>query len=183
MFWSLKSINIHLKEFIHLQFFMIWLLVSRGGYLKVSGRGESHCRSVGTELPGQEETMRNKSKIWEQIHLEQLVHDVLSVDALEDVSLLDHVVEVGLHELEDEVEVLVVGRPVHVQQLDDVWVAPKLFQKDDFPRTMIFSRVDQNMKCYLNVRWASVLLRKASKIFFTATIVEDFRSVAFQTTP
>ena len=31
---------------------MIWLLVSRGGYLKVSGRGESHCRSVGTELPG-----------------------------------------------------------------------------------------------------------------------------------
>ena len=74
------------------------------------------------------------------------------MDALEDVSLLDHVVEVGLHELEDEVEVLVVGRPVHVQQLDDVWVAPKLFQKDDFPVMMIFSRVGQNMKCYLNVR-------------------------------
>ena len=38
-------------------------------------------------------------------------------------------------------------------------------------------------KSHLNVRWASVLLRKASKIFFTATIVEDLRSVAFQTTP
>ena len=65
------------------------------------------------------------------------------MDALEDVALLDHVVEVGLHELEDEVEVLVVGRPVHVQQLDDVRVAPKLFQKDDFPVMMIFSRVGQ----------------------------------------
>ena len=55
MFQSLKSINILLTDFVHLQFFMIWLLVSRGGYLKVSGRGESHCRSVGTELPGHDE--------------------------------------------------------------------------------------------------------------------------------
>ena len=68
------------------------------------------------------------------------------MDALEDVALLDHVVEVGLHELEDEVEVLVVGSPVHVQQLDDVWVAPKLFQKDDFPAMMIFSRVGQKQE-------------------------------------
>ena len=105
--------------------------------MKVSGRGESHCRSVGTELPGQEENEEQvelEDKILRKNHLEQLVHDVLSVDALEDVALLDHVVEVGLHELEDEVEVLVVGSPVHVQQLDDVRVAPKLFQKDDFPR-------------------------------------------------
>ena len=141
MFQSLKSINILLTDFVHLQFFMIWLLVSRGGYLKVSGRGESHCRSVGTELPGHdeiEEQVELEDKYMRRNHLEQLVHDVLSVDALEDVSLLDHVVEVGLHELEDEVEVLVVRSPVHVQQLDDVWVAPKLFQKDDFPVMMIF---------------------------------------------
>ena len=114
--------------------------------MKVSGRGESHCRSVGTELPGHdeiEEQVELEDKYMRRNHLEQLVHDVLSVDALEDVALLDHVVEVGLHELEDEVEVLVVGRPVHVQQLDDVRVAAKLFQKDDFPVMMIFSRVGQ----------------------------------------
>ena len=95
MFQSLKSINVLLTDFVHLQFFMIWLLVSRGGYLKVSGRGESHCRSVGTELPGHdeiEEEVELKDKKLRKIHLEQLVHDVLSVDALEDVSLLDHVV-------------------------------------------------------------------------------------------
>ena len=68
------------------------------------------------------------------------------MDALEDVALLDHVVEVGLHELEDEVEVLVVGSPVHVQQLDDVWVAPKLFQKDYFPEMMIFCRTGQKQE-------------------------------------
>ena len=98
--------------------------------MKVSGRGESHCRSVGTELPGQdknEEQMEPEDKKLRKIHLEQLVHDVLSVDALEDVALLDHVVEVGLHELKHQVEVLVVGRAVHVEQLDDVRVTPKLF--------------------------------------------------------
>ena len=38
--------------------------MSRGGYLKVSGRGESHCRSVGTELPGHDENE-------EQVELEE----------------------------------------------------------------------------------------------------------------
>ena len=68
------------------------------------------------------------------------------MDALEDVALLDHVVEVGLHELEDEVEVLVVRRPVHVQQLDDVRVAPELFQKDNFPAMMNFSGIGQRQE-------------------------------------
>ena len=69
------------------------------------------------------------------MYLEQLVHDVLSVDPLEDVSLLDDMVQVGLHELEHQVEVLVVRRSVNIQQLDYVWVATKLFQKDNFPAT------------------------------------------------
>ena len=55
------------------------------------------------------------------------------MDPLEDVSLLDDVVQVRLHELEHQVEVLVVGRSVDIQELDDVWVASKLFQKDNFP--------------------------------------------------
>ena len=55
------------------------------------------------------------------------------MDPLEDVSLLDDVVQVRLHELEHQVEVLVVGRSMDIQELDDVWVAPKLFQKDNFP--------------------------------------------------
>ena len=67
------------------------------------------------------------------MYLEQLVHDVLSVDPLEDVSLLDDVVQVRLHELKHQVEVLVIRCSVDIQELDDVWVAPKLFQKDNFP--------------------------------------------------
>ena len=55
------------------------------------------------------------------------------MDPLEDVSLLDDVVQVRLHELEHQVEVLVIRGSVDIQELDDVWVAPKLFQKDNFP--------------------------------------------------
>ena len=100
--------------------------------------------------------MRNKSKLktkfW--IHLEQLVHDVLSVDPLEDVSLLDDVVQVRLHELEHQVEVLVVGRSMDIQELDDVWVAPKLFQKDNFPanRSRLKRRSKKVETPHLNVR-------------------------------
>ena len=39
--------------------------------------------------------------------------------------------QVGVHELEDEVEVPVVLRPVHVQQFDDVGVVGELLQEDD----------------------------------------------------
>ena len=40
--------------------------------------------------------------------------------------------QVGIHELEDEVEVPVVLGPVHVEQLDDVGVVGELLQEDDF---------------------------------------------------
>ena len=40
-------------------------------------------------------------------------------------------VQVRVHELEDEVEVPVVLRPVHVQQLDDVGMLGELLQEDD----------------------------------------------------
>ena len=106
--------------------------MSQVGYLKAFGRDGSHCPNVGTGWP---DGVKNEIGNFEEndVHLEQLVHDVLSVDPLEDVSLLDDVVQVRLHELEHEVEVLVVRRSVDIQQLDDVWVAPKLFQKDNFP--------------------------------------------------
>ena len=44
----------------------------------------------------------------------------------------DDVVQVCVHELEDEVEVPVVLRAVHVEQLDDVGVVGELLQEDDF---------------------------------------------------
>ena len=50
-----------------------------------------------------------------------LVHDVLLVDGLQDLGL-DDGVEVGVHELEGQVDVLVVAGTHHVQQLDDVLV-------------------------------------------------------------
>ena len=109
------------------------LLESQGGYLKASGHDGSHCPNVGTGLPDQRSIIKFVNFEENIVHLEQLIHDVLSVDPLEDVSLLDDVVQVRLHELEHQVEVLVVCCSVDIQELDDVWVAPKLFQKDNFP--------------------------------------------------
>ena len=124
--------------------------------MKVSGRGESHCRSVGTELPGHDgnkEQVELEDNNLRKNHLEQLVHDVLSVDPLEDVSLLDDVVQVRLHELEHQVEVLVIRCSVDIQELDDVWVAPKLFQKDNFPAGESFfsGKVEISPECSLSV--------------------------------
>ena len=59
------------------------------------------------------------------------------MDAFEDVSFLDDMMEIRLHELKDEVKVLVIGRPVHVQQPDYVWVAAELLQEDDLPETRV----------------------------------------------
>lgn len=44
--------------------------------------------------------------------LQQLVHDVPLVDVLQDVAPLDHVVQIGLHVLETQVNVSVVGGPL-----------------------------------------------------------------------
>jgi hypothetical protein len=40
-------------------------------------------------------------------YLEELVHDVLSMDLLENVPLLDDMMQICLHELEDQVQVLI----------------------------------------------------------------------------
>ena len=114
--------------------------------MKASGHDGSHCPNVGTGLPDQRSIIKFVKFEENIVHLEQLIHDVLSVDPLEDVSLLDDVVQVRLHELEHQVEVLVVGRSMDIQELDDVWVAPKLFQKDDFPAMMIFLRTGQKQE-------------------------------------
>ena len=126
---------------------------SRGGYLKASGHDGSHCPNVGTGLPDQRSIIKFVNFEENIVHLEQLIHDVLSVDPLEDVSLLDDVVQVRLHELEHQVEVLVVGRSMDIQELDDVWVASKLFQKDNFPANRSsLKRRSKKLRPHLNVR-------------------------------
>ena len=72
------------------------------------------------------------------------------MDPLQDVPLLDHMVQVRLHELKHQVEVFVIRRPMDIQELDDVWVAPKLFQKDNFPAGESFFQ--GKLKSHLNVR-------------------------------
>ena len=62
--------------------------------------------------------------------LEALVHDELLVHRLEDVGA-DDGVEVGLHVVEDEVDVLVVLRLQHVLQPDDVLVPRQPLQVHD----------------------------------------------------
>ena len=62
--------------------------------------------------------------------LEQLVHDVLLVDLLQDVGA-NHRVQVRLHVLEDEIDVPVVLRLQHVQKPNDVFVVVHLLQEHD----------------------------------------------------
>ena len=81
--------------------------------------------------------MNHVARMKELRSFEQLVHDVLLVDPLEDAALLDDVVKVSLHELEHQVQILVVGGAVHVEQLDNVRVVPKLFQEHNFPKSSL----------------------------------------------
>ena len=53
-----------------------------------------------------------------------LVHDVLLVDGQKEVGF-DHRMEVRVHELKHEVDVLVVARLDHVEKFDDVFVRRK----------------------------------------------------------
>ena len=64
---------------------------------------------------------------------EQLVHDVALVNILQDVALPNHVVEVRVHELEDQVEVAVILRPMDVEQLDNVGVVAEGLEESDLP--------------------------------------------------
>ena len=63
------------------------------------------------------------------LHATHLVDDVLLVHVLEDVGA-DGGVQVGLHELKDEVDVLVVLGLEQVLEADDVLVVAHLLQKD-----------------------------------------------------
>ena len=62
--------------------------------------------------------------------LEHLVNDVLFVYVFEDVRA-NHRVQVGVHEVKDEVDVTVVLGADNVLQADDVFMAGELLQKDD----------------------------------------------------
>ncbi len=61
---------------------------------------------------------------------EVLVEDVLLMDGLHDVGP-DDCMEVGLHEVEHQVDVLVVLSLEDVEQGDDVGVAVEFLQEDD----------------------------------------------------
>lgn len=68
-----------------------------------------------------------------------LVEDILLVDVFHDVGP-DDCMEVGLHEVEDQVDVLVVLGLEDVQQGHDVAVAVELLQEDDLGRAGVTSR-------------------------------------------
>lgn len=64
---------------------------------------------------------------------EVLVQDILLVDRLHDVGPNDGV-EVGLHEIEHQVDVLVVLSFEDIEQRDDVGVSVEFLQEDDLDR-------------------------------------------------
>lgn len=70
--------------------------------------------------------------------LQQLIHDVLFVHVFENGLAFDHVVQVGLHVLEHEVNVAVVVRFDYVVQFDDVRVLRELFKEHDFTIGALF---------------------------------------------
>jgi hypothetical protein len=70
---------------------------------------------------------------------EVLVEHVLLVDGLHDVGP-DDCVQVGLHEVEHQVDVLVVLGLEDVEEGDDVGVAVEFLQEDDLSRGRSTSR-------------------------------------------
>ena len=77
---------------------------------------------------------------------QQLPGDVLDVDVFADVSS-DHCVQVRVHELEHQVQVYVILRLFHRDQLDDVVVGAQLLQEHDFSESALsISRVREGSK-------------------------------------
>lgn len=62
--------------------------------------------------------------------LQHLIDDILLVDVFEDVGA-DDGVEVGVHEVEDEVDVTIVFSSDHILKADDVFVARQFLEEDD----------------------------------------------------
>ena len=81
--------------------------------------------------------------------LENLVDDVLLMDLFQDVGT-DDSMEVGIHEVENEIDISVVFRPDDVLQSDDVLVADELLQEDDLTeRPLRISRVLEGVEVLL----------------------------------
>lgn len=62
--------------------------------------------------------------------LKHLIDDILLVDVFEDIGT-DDGVEVGIHKVEDEVDVAIVFSSDHVLKADDVLVTRQFLEEDD----------------------------------------------------
>lgn len=62
---------------------------------------------------------------------EVLEHDVTAVDIFEDVAP-DDCMQVGLHEVEYQIDILMIARPDNAVQIDDVGMAPEFAEEHDF---------------------------------------------------
>ena len=76
-------------------------------------------------LTGGEKLMSDK--LFVGYYLKELVHDVLAVNALQDITLLDDMMKICFHELEYKVEIFIIGGSVDVEELDYIWMASKFF--------------------------------------------------------
>ena len=81
--------------------------------------------------------------------LEALIHDVLLVDVLEDVSS-DNSMEIGIHEIEHQIDVAIVFSTDNILQSNDVLVTNQLLQEDDFTEgTLCISCILESIKVLL----------------------------------
>ena len=81
--------------------------------------------------------------------LENLVDDILLMDLFQDVGT-DDGVEVGIHEVENEIDISVVFRSDDVLEPDDVFMADELLQEDDLTEgSLCIGRVLEGVKVLL----------------------------------
>lgn len=76
--------------------------------------------------------MDDVARVHVQNRIQQLVHDVPLMEILQHCFTLNDVVQVALHVLERQINVHVVGCPVHAVELNDIRVVAEGAQEHDF---------------------------------------------------
>mmetsp|Transcript_33887 Transcript_33887/g.100659 ORF Transcript_33887/g.100659 Transcript_33887/m.100659 type:complete len:438 (+) Transcript_33887:197-1510(+) len=104
---------------------------------------------VQEDVRGLDVAVQHRPRVHVLQRLEQLVDDVLLVDLLKDLGA-DDGVQVGFHEVADQIDVLVVVGLEHVQQPHNVLVTVQLLQEHDLPeRALGIRRILEGVEALL----------------------------------
>lgn len=76
--------------------------------------------------------MNNISRMEILSRTEQLIHNELHVNILENSSFSNNMMQIRVHELKDQIQIVIVVCPMDIEQLDDVRMVAELPEEDDF---------------------------------------------------